>query len=96
VFFALVQDSTVLWECFSTAAMEAALALHHTMIRQLLVKHGGYESATEGDSFILAFHSAKDAVLFSMELQQALLAAAWPAELLSHPTCQPLLVKDLG
>lgn len=28
-----------------------------------------YESATEGDSFLLAFHCPEDALLFAMEAQ---------------------------
>lgn len=38
------------------------MALHHQVVRRLLLQHAGYESATEGDSFILAFHNATQAV----------------------------------
>lgn len=38
-------------------------------LRKLLLKHSGYESATEGDSFLLAFHCPEDALLFAMEAQ---------------------------
>ncbi len=42
--------------------MNRALELHHRLVRSLLDGHAGYESATEGDSFILAFHTPLDAV----------------------------------
>ena len=43
-----LQDSTVLWETAEAHVMDAALKLHHRCIRQALVQHNGYESATEG------------------------------------------------
>jgi hypothetical protein len=49
--------------------MDAAVKKHHQIIRKQLQKHNGYESATEGDSFILAFHSPVDAVCFSLRVQ---------------------------
>jgi hypothetical protein len=84
-----VQDSTVLWEALPQDVMDAAIREHHAVIRRLLLRHGGYESATEGDSFILAFHTAHDAVLFSSQLQQELLTAPWPPDLLSTQLCEP-------
>lgn len=44
----------------------------------------GYESATEGDAFIIAFHSAQEAAHFACHVQVALQAAQWPQELLEH------------
>jgi hypothetical protein len=82
-----IQDSTVLWETQSQAVMDVVIKLHHHAIREQLLKHHGYESTTEGDSFILAFHTARDAALFSVDAQEALLRAAWPPEVLAVPMC---------
>jgi hypothetical protein len=60
--------------------MEAVLGVHHGTLQQLLEAHRGYESATEGDSFILAF----DALAYAVAAQKALLEADWPQELLDH------------
>eukprot|EP00198_Chlamydomonas_reinhardtii_P014049 XP_001703386.1 predicted protein [Chlamydomonas reinhardtii] len=79
-----IESSTLLWEYLPAECMDAALKLHHRVIRQLLLQHSGYESATEGDSFILAFHRPLDALLFAAEAQQALLDAVWPVQLLQH------------
>jgi hypothetical protein len=72
------------------ALMEEVLRTHHHVMRSLLDKHGGYESATEGDSFILAFHSVDDAVSYAVDAQHALLSAEWPRQLLdSFPLAAP-------
>jgi class 3 adenylate cyclase len=71
-----------MWEKLPMALMEEVLRVHHVTLRSLLDKHNGYESATEGDSFILAFHSPSDALAYSIEAQQALLMATWPQQLL--------------
>ncbi|GIL49563.1 hypothetical protein Vafri_5894 [Volvox africanus] len=88
-----VQNSTVLWEALSVATMDAALQLHHACIRQLLEEYDGYESATEGDSFIVAFASPASATAFAVSCQLALLEADWPQELLQHPDGAMVLVE---
>jgi class 3 adenylate cyclase len=45
-----VQNSTKLWDSFSSQ-MKEALSLHDALLREELAKHGGYELLTEGDSF---------------------------------------------
>ncbi len=45
--------------------MNASLELHHVLVRKLLNRHAGFESATEGDSFITAFFTPLDALSFA-------------------------------
>ncbi|KAG2436425.1 hypothetical protein HXX76_006729 [Chlamydomonas incerta] len=85
-----IEDSTRLWEEIAADVMSRALQLHHACIRHLVVEHHGYESATEGDSFILAFQTVKHAVAFATELQSQLLVLPWPQELLMDKTCMPV------
>ncbi|GIL73559.1 hypothetical protein Vretifemale_3702 [Volvox reticuliferus] len=80
-----VQNSTVLWEALPVTTMDCALRVHNACIRQALAKYDGYESATEGDSFIVAFASPASATAFAVSCQLALLEADWPQELLQHP-----------
>eukprot|EP00198_Chlamydomonas_reinhardtii_P007848 XP_001697185.1 predicted protein [Chlamydomonas reinhardtii] len=87
-----VQNSTVLWEALPVAVMDTVLKIHHGLIRAVLSKHDGYESATEGDSFILAFATPQSAMDFATECQVALLKADWPPALLDHPDGAPVLV----
>lgn len=82
--FTDVQGSTRLWERCG-GGMRTALEVHDRVLRALLAEHGGYEVKTQGDSFLVAFTSAVEAVRWCLEAQQALLRAPWPEELLAEP-----------
>ncbi|HYO73243.1 MAG TPA: adenylate/guanylate cyclase domain-containing protein, partial [Archangium sp.] len=82
--FTDVQGSTRLWERCS-GGMRTALDVHDRVLRALLAEHGGHEVRTQGDSFMVAFTSAVEAVRWCLEVQQALVRAPWPEELLSEP-----------
>ncbi|KAG2438813.1 hypothetical protein HXX76_005354 [Chlamydomonas incerta] len=77
-----IQSSTSLWEHLDAGVMDRALSTHHAVMRKAIADWAGYESATEGDSFIVAFRSATEALMCALAAQQALLDAAWPQELL--------------
>ena len=51
---------------------------HQRLLRAAFEAHGGYEVDTQGDSFFIAFSSARDALLAAVEGQLALLAHPWP------------------
>eukprot|EP00798_Chlamydomonas_sp_ICE-L_P005939 gene5939-33516_t len=80
-----IQDSTKLWETLDSSVMDESINLHHSIIRKCILSHSGYESATEGDSFIIAFFNAEDSVNFS-----------WPEELLAVPLCAPMYCLRTG
>ncbi|KAG1668621.1 hypothetical protein FOA52_001490 [Chlamydomonas sp. UWO 241] len=84
-----IMGSTPLWETLGPGVMECALATHNAVVRKALGKWSGYEQATEGDSFLLAFHTPGNALGFALQLQTSLLEAAWEPELLQHPLCAP-------
>ncbi|DBA91536.1 TPA: hypothetical protein ACH3X1_003159 [Trebouxia sp. C0004] len=81
-----VQGSSRLWE-WNQVVMTSALAMHDHLLRQLLYQHCGYEVATEGDAFTMAFHDPIDAIAWALNVQHRLLLLPWPAELLDHPEC---------
>ena len=54
------------------------LADHQHLLRTAFAAYGGHEVDTQGDSFFIAFTSARDALLAAVEGQLALLAHAWP------------------
>ncbi|KAL6747219.1 hypothetical protein V8C86DRAFT_3148514 [Haematococcus lacustris] len=85
-----IQDSTTLWETLTQDNMNAAVELHHGLVRKLLVQHNGYESATEGDAFILAFHTPSHALHWAQAFQQGLLHLAWPEQLLQLDAGAPV------
>ncbi|GFH16654.1 guanylate cyclase domain-containing protein [Haematococcus lacustris] len=52
-----------------------------------------YESAYEGDSYTIAFHTAQSAVQFALAVQKALLTVDWPLQLLEQAElCRPFIV----
>ena len=58
----------------------AVLADHRRLLREAFVAHDGYEVDTQGDSFFVAFASARNALLAAVEGQRALGAHEWPDE----------------
>ncbi|HLM42641.1 MAG TPA: adenylate/guanylate cyclase domain-containing protein, partial [Myxococcaceae bacterium] len=81
--FTDIEGSTRLWERCS-AGMRAALELHDRILRTRLFEHSGYEVKTQGDSFMVAFTTVRDAVNWCLEVQAELLRAPWPEELLAE------------
>ena len=56
----------------------AVLADHRGLLRAAFAAHGGYEVDTQGDSFFIAFSSAREALLAAVEAQIALGSHPWP------------------
>jgi len=54
------------------------LSQHQRLLRDAFAAHRGHEIDTQGDSFFVAFASARDAVLAAIEGQLALLSHPWP------------------
>ena len=52
--------------------------MHQRLLRAAFAAHSGHEIDTQGDSFFVAFASARDALLAAVEGQQALLSHPWP------------------
>ena len=56
----------------------AVLRDHQRLLREAFDAHGGYEVDTQGDSFFVAFASAREALLAAVEGQLALRSHPWP------------------
>jgi YVTN family beta-propeller protein len=54
------------------------LQAHQRLLRAAFEAHGGYEVDTQGDSFFVAFSSAREALLAAVEGQLALSSHPWP------------------
>ncbi|RMX65448.1 hypothetical protein DD238_005353 [Peronospora effusa] len=61
--------------------MQQATQIHDDILRSLLAAYRGYEIATAGDSFQLAFHTIHEAVEYCLDVQMHLLNAKWPKDL---------------
>src|SRR4051794_22633489 len=55
-----------------------ALTLQRQVLREAWHDHGGVELGTEGDSFYVAFGTARDGLFAAADGQRRLGAAAWP------------------
>lgn len=79
--FTDIQNSTSLWDNYSSA-MRLAIKLHNLILRRLLRIVGGYEVKTEGDAFMVSFPTPFSALVWCFNVQQQLISADWPAEIL--------------
>ena len=61
-------------------AAHAIIQEHNRIVREQCTAHGGHEVELQGDGFLLAFKSARSAILCAMDLQRAF--ARWSEE---HP-----------
>jgi hypothetical protein len=76
---------------FGTGRHGCALATPVQSYTDSLCKWNGYEQATEGDSFLLAFTLQAPRWGFTMQLQTSLLEeAAWEPELFATPCAHSL------
>src|SRR6185436_5913038 len=71
--FTDIEGSTRLLDALGPAYSEA-LAEHRQHIRAAVAGHGGVEVDTQGDAFLCAFQSARDAVLAAVAAQTSLAA----------------------
>lgn len=81
IVFTDIQGSTPLWDQ-ATEAMAKSLRIHDNIVRSCAKRCAGYEVKNEGDSFMLAFRSAHDALQSCITVQEELLRADWPQDLL--------------
>jgi len=74
-----IEGSTRQWERAGDAFRQA-LETHHALLRGEFARHGGRETKEAGDSFLVAFGSARKALDCAVAGQQALAGQAWPHE----------------
>lgn len=84
--FTDIKNLTWLWDTFA-GAMRLAIKIHNTIMRRQLRIVGGYEVKTEGDAFMVSFPTPTLALLWCFNVQQALLTADWPLEILETDQC---------
>jgi class 3 adenylate cyclase len=76
--FTDVEGSTRLLQQLGPGYAEV-LAEHDRILQTAFAAHGGREVDNQGDSFFVAFQTAKDAVAAAVDAQRDLFAQAWPA-----------------
>lgn len=92
--FTDIKNSTLLWDYYPVE-MQTAIKIHNSVMRRQLRIVGGYEVKTEGDAFIVSFPTITSAMLWCFTVQQQLLVADWPSEILqSDQGCEIRDEKD--
>jgi DNA-binding NarL/FixJ family response regulator len=81
IVFTDIEGSTRLLEELGEQPARTLFRAHDGLVRSAVAEHGGFEVEHEGDAFMLAFASARDAVRCAMAIQAAIAAGDWsPAE----------------
>ncbi|GMF39036.1 unnamed protein product [Phytophthora fragariaefolia] len=76
-----IESSSALWAVGDGRIMQRATQIHDDILRKTLSSYRGYEITTAGDSFQLAFHTVREAVMYCLDVQMQLLTTSWPKEL---------------
>ena len=76
--FTDIEGSTKLAHALGTDRWRDVLVQHAAIVRRAASTHEGVEVRTEGDSFFLAFRTARQAVAAATDAQRALAAQQWP------------------
>ena len=77
--FTDIQGSTALWERLGEW-FYSVLDRHNELIRESMRRWNGYEVKTQGDSFMMAFRNATDAVACALDIERVFATEPWPAE----------------
>ncbi|MFQ5808458.1 MAG: adenylate/guanylate cyclase domain-containing protein [Armatimonadota bacterium] len=75
--FTDIQDSTALWDRMGDA-FRPVLDRHNELVRELIGRWDGYEVKSQGDSFMVAFARATDAVQCAVDIQRRFAEEDWP------------------
>jgi class 3 adenylate cyclase len=70
--FSDIEASTALNERIGDVRWLELLRTHHTVVREQVQAHGGYEVKAQGDGFMIAFPSARRAVQCARAIQRAI------------------------
>jgi len=75
--FTDIEGSVKLWESHP-AEMQAALARHDEILREVMQSADGHVFKTIGDAFCVAFDTSPNALQASVRAQEALIKEKWP------------------
>jgi class 3 adenylate cyclase/tetratricopeptide (TPR) repeat protein len=87
ILFSDVVESTALYEKLGDLRAHDVIRIHNELFRQQIAAHRGHEVSTFGDGFMIAFSSARRALLCAIAVQQSFAAYCE-----SHPDL-PLRVR---
>ena len=72
ILFTDLEGSTAMIERLGDHRAQVLLRTHNALVREQVAAHGGFEVKAQGDGFMLAFASARRALLCAIAVQRAL------------------------
>ncbi|KAG0361237.1 cysteinyl-tRNA synthetase [Podila minutissima] len=87
--FTDIKNSTKLWESVPKA-MQIAIKEHFVIMRRQLRSIGGYEVKNEGDALMASFSNVPAAMLWCFKVQELLVNAEWPQDILDSVECKAI------
>lgn len=72
ILFTDVEDSTALNERLGDRRWVEVMRAHNSVVRDCVREHGGYEVKAQGDGFMIAYPSAREALQCAVEMQRKL------------------------
>jgi len=91
--FTDIKNSTKLWENHQTG-MALVIKEHFNIMRRQLRLIGGYEVKNEGDALMASFSSVPAAMLWCFKVQELLVIADWPQDILDSMECKATYAKS--
>jgi len=76
ILFSDIEGSTQMTERLGDQRWLSVLREHNRMVREQVAAHGGFEVKSQGDGFMIAFQSARRALLCAVAIQRAFAAYA--------------------
>ncbi|HEY2484009.1 MAG TPA: protein kinase [Candidatus Binataceae bacterium] len=70
IMFSDIENSTLIIEKLGDLRAQEVFQIHNRAVREQVAKEGGYEVKTMGDGFMVAFSSARRALLCAVEIQR--------------------------
>ena len=70
--FTDIVESSAIAERLGDQRWYGVLRAHNALVREQITRHGGQEIKTQGDGFMVGFHSARRALLAAIDIQRAL------------------------
>ena len=72
ILFTDIEGYTAMTERLGDLRAQEVLRAHNAIIREQVTAHGGFEVKSQGDGFMVAFSSARRAILCAIAMQQAI------------------------
>lgn len=94
VALALVENWKQLWGTLGPERVAQCMVIVDEQVTSLAAAHHGFISVLRGGVYEVLFHTAKDAVMWAVELQEHLFAAAWPDDLFNYYPDARAMPKD--